>query len=361
MTTGGSGGGLINGLTRRRLLQTAGATAATYPLAKLLLADTARATAGAGANWRGVSGDCLALARNPQAARTAFAAMSLGNVTTVRFPVRWDLIQLEEHSYDWSALDQLHRELLWYGANAVPVVVGCPNAWLPRSSTGGSSTPHPSGMKALTAMGKFVVQLRDYFSRFGGRVAGIEVWSEPSGPGDRYAASPTAFARMVEAVTNEFAIADASSMSTKTPIIAGGLTVDPAGKWRRYVDTLDAALPAVDLGLHFPTPGKAERSDLMRYYLAPLDECARTPDRRVWVTVGAPHDLGFSANSDLADAWKSVASHPSCSGFFASPLTQDPLAQVSSERGVDGAPLLDESGHPTAAFSLASSALGTAS
>lgn len=180
--------------------------------------------------------DELAAAAAPAGYR-AFAAVAASGAGTVRFPLRWDAVHIEVGGFDWSAYDALHRQLVWHGLKALPVLIGAPS-WL-RGETKRTRVGlrYPVGATALNEFGDFVTATLQHFTRLGDHIAGVEIWSEPNNPNGAYIPEPAEFSRML-ATAAMFADAEnrLGRLQGRKVVVAGGLSLaETSAPWQTYL------------------------------------------------------------------------------------------------------------------------------
>lgn len=329
-------------LTRRRLLQTAGASAAAYSLTRLTRPErSSAASVDGGSALKGVSGDFVSLARERSMIRESLDAMTLAGVTTLRFPVIWEAIQPKKHVFNFSLLDDLHRELTWFGLDAVPVVVADPTRWQDEdSSDSAMALVSPGGADAI---GLFAARVADYFQSFGDRLAGMELLPVPgSGQQSTATSSPKQFAEMVAAVEDRLA---RRSEGASVPVIAGGIVIDGGGGWIDYIDALAGSTREVAVGVQIPAGPAGNAPDRFREAFAEAASRAKTP---IWLTAGAPACETDAELDALTSAWVETASDPRCVAFFTAPFAPAKGFRAEIDGHVAGRPIFDGALNETA-------------
>lgn len=332
-------------LTRRGVFRGAAAGAAVYSLNRVLPARQADASVSATEVALGVSGNFGQLATS-KSADAGFGAIATAGFHTVRLPVAWESIQREAFSYDWGQLDDLQRALLWYGLDAIPVILGCP-AWLRDDDRNEArDLACPSSAKALKDFGRFAVQVKNYFCRFGERLGALEVWSEPNESSTGLQVSPNAYAAMVNAVGNAFAEAEVDSDLPSTTVVAGGILVEEHDAWIEYVRSLRGQAPNVVTGLHVPPPSFS--NDLQQaYYSDIIAKATAAGGRSVWLTTTVTRADSAEQATRMQKAWRAAAMHQSCAGLTFARVNDEVDTEI--DRALEGAPLFDGSWQQTRA------------
>ena len=289
-------------ISRRQFLVGAGLTLATTSALSPLLKTAAASssiTALPDGFATGISDSFEELARHGgELALNSFDSLVAANAASIRFPIAWDRVEVEEGRFDWSYYETLHQALVFHGLKAHPVIIGCPErfgaAERKRSANG---VYYPTGSRALNAYGAFAVETLKHFNRFGNQISAIEVWSEPNNPRGAHIPDPADFSRLlstvalyVDCANADGAFGDASSSGMV--VLSGGLYATPSDRtWERYLAGFQEQAFPYEVGLHSPastakgaaTPNEyAQRS--AEEIGAAVDRAAAQSGREIWVT-----------------------------------------------------------------------------
>jgi hypothetical protein len=304
--------------------------------------------------------DELALGADGLAYR-AFAAVAAANATAVRFPLRWDRVEIRPGTLDWSSYEPLHRQLVWHGLTALPVIVGAPS-WLGAEQTKRSpgGLAYPVGNRGLNALGDFIVATIRYFTSIDDCIEAVEIWEEPNSRSGTGIANPAEFLRMVSTAAMHVGVENrmGAYVRPKTAV-AGGLAMGPGAK--PWVDYLRGAHPD-----YFPHavavhsyPGPASSGESASAYAdrastqvsQAVEQVSDATDSEVWVTATGATSHGPWGEDGQAQALGSLtaalAGIGGCRGMVISPL----LAGLSAQAGQDpDASLLTAEGRPKPAL-----------
>jgi hypothetical protein len=334
ITSGPGGDG--SGLSRRRFLIGTGITLAALSRLAPPIAEAATPDEGgvAGSLLTGISDDFAALARARGSVLSTFDQLSQVNAGVVRFPVRWDQVQVDRRTLDWSGLDALHRQLVWYGQKALPVVIGCPE-WISahERKSAGRDLSYPTGGGALNAFGEFCVEVLRYFSRLGDHVEGIEIWSEPNAAGGALIDDPREYSRMLASAAMYVASANSrGEFAREMRVVSGGLGMGSPDAWKRYLEGFQGRqqLPWA-VGVHAHGIAQTQGRDAHGYAEAiaasvgrALEEVAAETDADIWVTETAASSGGPGQEAGQAAALRTVttvvADQPRCRAIIVGPL-----------------------------------------
>ncbi len=234
----------------------------------------------------------------------------------------------------------------------IPVVVGCPD-WLENeTSVGSRSRAYPTDGTGLQALGRFVVQLRNYFNRFSSQVEAIEIWSEPNGNEAHLAMPFSGFGKAVTAAAAALAEADIDSQQPPTRIIAGGVVADGARGWQKYVQSLHGLASNVEASIHIPDAGNAA-PELVHQQLS---EAAAAAHRRVWIAVGIPSSQKQMAGLRLT--LQGLMSNPACAGLIVAQPA--PGHGRSIDSSISSRPAFTDGGQLSREFQSLNTGLGVA-
>jgi len=304
--------------TRRRAMQGAVASMLTYQVVGSIGSAKAQAEVGADAGGEtampadpvfGVSGDFALLARrSPDQLSELLATVAGAGATVARFPVDWSALQSKLGEFEWGLLEPLYSELMWNGMKAIPVIVNTDSNGLDRfnnDDTGITDIQDP--LQSLT------LALSGFFSRYGPQLGGIEVWSEPNGPDPETALKSRDLQHAVGSVAE---VGVGLGDDAGAPAIAGGLAIDEAGTWARFLPRLASLGDAVEVALHIPPPESLDDASLGSYFMGPIDEASSAGIGRVWVCTAVPAGATDQDIDDLVGGWGQLVAHPNCAGFL---------------------------------------------
>ena len=302
--------------TRRRAVQGAIVSALTYQLAGSVGVAEAQSdtdpdgsAVSSDAPILGASGDFVRLAdESPEQLAATLTSFAAAGASAVRFPVDWSELQPKLGQFNWGLLEPLYRELLWSGLKAIPVIVNTGPDGLNRfedDRTGITDIQDPLQSLALALSG--------FLSSYGPQLGGIEVWSEPNGPDVETTLRAGELQRAVGSVAE---VGVGFGNDVEASAISGGLAVDEAGTWTRYLPRLATLGDGIEVALHIPPPDSLDDSVLRSHYLEPIDQAIGADIARVWVCTAAPDGLSMQDVAALVGGWEQVVTHPGCAGFL---------------------------------------------
>ncbi|TIC86551.1 beta-galactosidase [Nocardioides sp. GY 10127] len=241
--------------------------------------------------------------------------------------VAWQAVEPEEGRWRWTAVDRVVRSARAAGLEVRIVLSGSP-AWALGTGDGSAAAAQwrpPTTPAELKRWRTFVAAVARHLA---GRVAYVEVWSEPDN--DEYwttGADPAAYAALLEATTPTL-----RRLLPAAQVVTGGLDGNDLGYLRRVYAALGEARPFDLVGVH-PWPG------------------SNAPDA---VDDAAPYQGTFGAYDDTflgyRDLWRVLVAHgDSDLGLYIGELGY-------STRGHDGVAAVSDAtraGYLTEAYGLA--------
>lgn len=324
--------------TRRRFLQKTAATAALATTIGVWRSPSEAAAAAGSFSTRAIGGDFGAAFQLNSSSTVLSKALVESGADALRFPVRWDQIQVGPAAHDWAGYEKLLRELVWSGLKAVPVIVGCPQIWVDsgeaRLAPGGLA--YPCGPNAVNALGDFATEVLRFFDSFERRTTHIEIWNEPNA-GPMRIDDPGDYARLVDST---------ALWLERWPVtaVAGSVVIGSEYEWRSYLSAPGLFTSARGLQV---APVSATDSSVSSYLADALDLVGGA----AFVTAVNPASKTEADAAAVAEMLKGLASDPRCQAIEVAGLAAGSVGvEPTIDQAVVDYPLLTENFSATSAF-----------